>query len=395
MTARPPDIRLASLAAYAASAAVALAYGVVLPVLPAIVATPSPARMTAELMAVYSAAVVVTAPAWGRLCGRVPTHRLVQVGLLGQAASLGLLLLPPTPALLLVARGLQGVFASAVVPALQAHASREASSESSRSQRLADLSRAALVGGLFGPGIGGVVGGRGLVGPALVAIAALAIATLLQRASATPTAAMVPTVATAAPPRRSDVAVLLGLAALAAAAMSVYEVGLATRARLVDGLSAREVGFMFTGCGVVMLLSQSLVFRPRHDPQRAFGWVGPSFIASAAGLALLSWMVGTRASVAGVVLVAASAGVLQPSLTYWTSRAAGAAEATSLGWRASVTTGGQALGSMVGGLAFGATTAGRASLAALLSALLIAAAVARARRQAPAGIPRMLGSPRT
>jgi len=288
--------------------------------------------------------------------------------------------------MLLLARGLQGIFAGAALPALQTAASRAAGSEGDRSQRLADLTRAALVGGLFGPGIGGVVApDDGLVGPVLIGVAVLVLAAAAQR-PATVSSAIVPP-GPGSPTRHRDVAVLLLLAALAAAAMSVYEVGLATQGRLVDGLSARELGFMFTGCGVVMLLSQSLVFRPRHDPLRAFAWVAPSSVATAAGLALLAWLGGRWPSAAGLALVAAGGGLLQPALVYWISRAAGAAEATSLGWRASFTSAGQALGSLAGGFAFAATLAGKIVLAALLLTLLAAAMLALARRRAPAGLP--------
>jgi len=70
----------------AASAAVALAYGVVLQVLPTVVASspspsPSPSRMIAELMAVYSAAMVVTAPICVRACRHLPAHLLVRLSL--------------------------------------------------------------------------------------------------------------------------------------------------------------------------------------------------------------------------------------------------------------------------------------------------------------------------
>jgi predicted MFS family arabinose efflux permease len=337
-------------------------------------------------MAVYSATVVVTAPVWAGLSRRIALHRLVQFGLFGQVAAMALLLLPPSNAVLVFARGLQGVFASAVLPALQIAASRASTSEADRSLRLADLSRGALVGGLFGPGLGGAVANDGrLWAPVLVAMLALTLAGVVQRSRI----AAIPTVSPVAPQQpkhRREVALLLALAALAAAAMSVYEVGLATRARLVDGLSPRDIGFMFTGCGVVMLLSQALVFRRGHDPTRAFGWVAPAFLATAVGLALLAWLGGVRASVAGVVLVAASAGVLQPALTYWTSRAAGASEASSLGWRTAVTTAGQAAGSLAGGMAFAPNAVGRIALVTLIGGLLAAAALAQARRRAPAGI---------
>src|SRR5690606_30727886 len=77
----------------AASAAIALAYGAVLPVLPTVVASsPSPARAIAELMAVYSAAMGVTAPIWVRVCRQLPAHLLVRLSLLGQAAAMIMLL---------------------------------------------------------------------------------------------------------------------------------------------------------------------------------------------------------------------------------------------------------------------------------------------------------------
>lgn len=337
-------------------------------------------------MAVYSAAMVMTAPIWVRVCRHLQTHRLVRVSLLGQAAAMIMLLWSSEPTMLLFARGLQGIFAGAALPALQTAASRAAGTEGDRSKRLADLSRAALVGGLFGPAVGGAVApDDGLVGPVLVGVAVLVLAAVAQRTTSS-SITLAPT-GQDLPARHRDVAVLLLLAALAAAAMSVYEVGLATQARLVDDLSARELGFMFTGCGVVMLLSQSLVFRPRHDPLRAYAWVAPSFVFTAVGLALLAWLGGRWPSAAGLVLVAAGNGVLQPALTYWISRAAGAAEATGLGWRASFTSAGQALGSLAGGFAFAATLAGKIVLAALLVALLAAAMLALARRRAPAGLP--------
>lgn len=371
----------------AASAAIALAYGAVLPVLPTVVASsPSPARAIAELMAVYSAAMVVTAPIWVRVCRQLPAHLLVRLSLLGQAAAMIMLLWSSETTMLLLARGLQGIFAGAALPALQTAASRAAGSEGDRSQRLSDLTRAALVGGLLGPGVGGgAAPDDSLVGPVLVGVAVLVLAAAAQRPATGSSTIVV--AGRGSPTRHRDVAVLVLLAALAAAAMSVYEVGLATQGRLVDGLSARAIGFMFTGCGVVMLLSQSLVFRPRHDPLRAFAWVAPSFVATAAGLALLAWLGGRWPSALGLILVAAGGGVLQPALVYWTSRAAGAAEATSLGWRASFTGAGQALGSLAGGFAFAVTLAGKIVLATLLLILLAAAMLALARRRAPAGLP--------
>ncbi|KZC39062.1 MULTISPECIES: MFS transporter [Rhodanobacter] len=350
-----------------ASAATALAYGLVLPVLPVLIARLADidaAPLTGRLMAVYSLAVIVSAPLWGWLCSGMGAVRVLRVGLIGQIGALAFYTLPPTLASLITARALQGLFAGAVLPALLAQASQVALDEADRSQRFADVVRGGLLGGLFGPGLGGVLASDSqLQLPALAGLAALAVATAVAwRIPSLPATAQV--VVPRAVGHRGELLVWLALGALAAAAMSVYEVGLTTRGRLALGLTARDIGLMFSGCGVVMLLAQMMVFHRGHDPVRAFGWVAPAFAATAAGLAILAAVDRAWGTTAGIVLVAAGAGVLQPALTYWTSRTAGGgAEGMTLGLRTAVTTAGQALGSLAGGYAFTATATGRALLA--------------------------------
>lgn len=352
-----------------AAAATALAYAVVLPLLPTLaqqVSRAPAAPLTGRLMAAYSIAVVLTAPLWARLCARRAALAL-RIGLIGQAAALTLALLPPSVATLVGLRAAQGVFAGAVLPALWAWAAAGAD-EHDRSQRLADIARGSLIGGLFGPAFGGLLAHGTLAGPALAGIAALFLALpVVQRIGP-----VAPSAAGARPPRRAHLAFWLALGALAAAAMSVYEVGLTTRGRLALGLTPREIGWMFTGCGLVMLLAQSAVFRRGHDPVRAFGWVAPAFAATALGLGVLGLQpTGTTLSV-GIALTAAGAGILQPALAYWTARAAGTATDTVLGARAAIATAGQAAGSVLGGFAFAPSPTGRAALIATLAALAAA-----------------------
>ncbi|MFZ5657303.1 MAG: MFS transporter [Pseudomonadota bacterium] len=351
----------------AAAGASALAYAVVLPMLPALAAqlSPSPAApLTGRLMAAYSVAAVMSAPLWAHWCDR-HARTVLRIGLVGQAMALALALLPPSVASLLLMRTLQGAFAGAVLPALWAWASGEGLDEHQRSQRLADIARGGLVGGLFGPAVGGLLAGTTLAGPALAGMAVLVLGAVA--------APHMPITADegkpASPARRGALAFWLGLGALAAAAMSVYEVGLTTRGRLALGLSPRDIGWMFTGCGLVMLLAQTLVFRPGHDPVRAFAWVAPAFAATAVGLAVLTWRPSGWSLSMGVALTAASGGILQPALAYWTARAAGTATGATLGLRATVATAGQAAGSVVGGYAFAPSAGGRAALAGTLAVL--------------------------
>lgn len=353
-----------------AAAASALAYAVVLPMLPSLAATLSTAPaapLTGRLMAAYSVAVVLTAPLWARLCIRYP-RRVLRIGLVGQAAALAIALAPASVVSLLVMRTLQGVFAGAVLPALWAWASGEAVGDHDRSQRLADIARGTLVGGLFGPAVGGLLAGATLAAPAAAGMAVLALAALA--------APRVPVAVLRSDPsrplHRSALAFWLALGALAAAAMSVYEVGLTTRGRLALGLTPREIGWMFTGCGVVMLVAQSAVFRRGHDPRRAFVWVAPAFAATGLGLAVLAVEPTGWSLSLGVALTASGGGILQPALAYWTARAAGDATGTLLGLRAAIATAGQAAGSVLGGYAFAPSSAGRAVLFATLSALGLA-----------------------
>jgi predicted MFS family arabinose efflux permease len=373
-------------AAPVAAAASALAYAVVLPMLPALAAALSrapAAPLTGRLMALYSVAVVLTAPLWARGCAR-HARRVLQIGLLGQALALALAFLPPSVATLVAMRTLQGVFAGAILPALWAWAGA-GDGEHARAQRLADIARGTLVGGLFGPAVGGLLAGATLAGPALAGMAVLVLAAVAAPAIAVPGAAA----QAEHPPRPAALAFWLVLGALAAAAMSIYEVGLTTRGRLALGLTPREIGWMFTGCGLVMLLAQSAVFRRGHDPVRAFAWVAPAFAATALGLAVLARPPSSGSLSLGVVLTAAGAGILQPALAYWTARAAGAATGTVLGLRAAIATAGQAAGSVLGGYAFAASTLGRGTLVATLAALAAASWIsvrlaARLRAHPPA-----------
>lgn len=353
-------------AAPVAAAASALAYAVVLPMLPALAAALSrapAAPLTGLLMALYSVAVVLTAPLWARGCAH-HARRVLQIGLLGQALALALALLPASVLTLVAMRTLQGVFAGAILPALWTWAGA-GDGEHARAQRLADIARGALVGGLFGPAVGGLLAGATLAGPALAGMAVLIVAAAVAPAiSRTAEAAPIER-----PLRVATLAFWLGLGALAAAAMSLYEVGLTTRGRLALGLTPREIGWMFTGCGLVMLLAQSAVFRRGHDPVRAFYWVAPAFAATALGLAVLARPPSGGSLSLGVILTAAGGGILQPALAYWTARAAGAATGTVLGLRAAIATAGQAAGSVLGGYAFASSAVGRGTLAATLAAL--------------------------
>lgn len=369
---RGPATRLA-----AAALAPALSYGIVLPVLPLLIVAAgtepaSIARHTGWLMGSYTLAGVLTAPLWGRACDHFHPAKVLRIGLLGQGLALLLVLFPATLPMLYLTRVLQGAMAAAVLPAGLTWMSRLSTSEETRSETFARLSRGALLGGLLGPGLGGwFAQGTVLVMPVLLAsaVTVIAFSLLPQQVPSTRRAPSNAGQGTLAGRDHGRLALLITLAAMASLAMGLYEVGVASHARTNLNLNPSYIGMMFTGCGAVMLATQWLVFRRGHDPRRVWRLVTPAFLLSAAGILALDYAGSSFALGLGVAFVAAGAGVLQPALTYWSSRAAGPTVGWGLGVRASLTSLGQATGSFLGGFAFVAGALGWTLRGTILVAL--------------------------
>ncbi|AHX16279.1 hypothetical protein CH75_09540 [Dyella jiangningensis] len=366
-----------------AAAATAMAYGALLPALPWLIgrAGVPPTRVdawTGWLMAAYSLAAVLTSPLWGWACGRIRPLFVMSWGLVGQMVALTVFWTATTLPSLWMGRMLLGGAGAAVVPAALSILAVAEVTEADRSTLFAHISRAALAGALLGPALGGWLTRGAQIRPALVAAFTILLVSLawLLRSRAIPIAPSLAAKMFSPTLDRRHRMALLALSTLAALAMSVYELGLVTRGRTVLGLSPQGIGAMFTSCGVIMLLVQLWVFRRGRDPLMIFRWVSPSFVLTGIGLLALSVLQSERSLGVGVLLVASSAGVLQPSLTYWTSRGAGRAAGTALGWRAALTTTGQVIGSVIGGYAFAGTWLGWSALFLIVGALITAAFIA-------------------
>jgi DHA1 family multidrug resistance protein-like MFS transporter len=360
---------------------VATAYGLVLPVLPALLGSAVPggvAAATGALMATYTLATVVASPLWGWLLDRFPARRLLLIGLLGQGLVQLALWWPPSLTTLVVIRALQGALGAVAVPAVLTLAAQWCP-PALYGAAVARVSRAALLGGLAGPLLGGVLAqGASLrlpvaVATGLILIAAVAIA----RVDGTPVGASAETVApTADRPRLW----LLGAAAMIAGmAMGAMEVGISVRGREALGLSASSIGLMFSGCGLVMILVQTGVFRPQRDPASLWRLLAPAFLISALGVGVLRWASETWMLSAVVVLVAAGGGVLLPTISLWIVRSAGRAHGLQLGLRAALGGLGQAAGALLAGVAFRAQ-APQTVWIVIVVGLAVGIALALARR---------------
>ena len=165
-------------------------------------------------------------------------------------------------------------------------------------------------------------------------------------------------------------------------AVGAFEVGLSLRGKQVLGMDAYQIGMMFTECSLVMFVVQALVFSPLVKPEltRWFFTPGlaswPSAFASSARQRLLS-------TVVAVALVAASAGILSPIVTYWVSLGAGKTQGAALGRVTAAASLGQAVGSAAGGVLFNVALLPNAGFT--VAALIVAAGLVGS-----IGLPRLL-----
>lgn len=143
------------------------------------------------------------------------------------------------------------------------------------------------------------------------------------------------------------------------------------RGKQVLGMDAYQIGMMFTECSLVMFLVQALVFSPLIKPELTRRFITPGLALLAIGLVLVPLASNYITTAVAVALVASSAGVLSPIVTYWVSLGAGKTQGADLGQVTAAASLGGAVGSAAGGLLFNVAVLPNAGFAA--AALIVAA----------------------
>jgi len=371
---------------------ITVGYGIVLPILPFLIerlAGPGdPAalsRHTGLLTGTYILAIFLFAPLWGRLSDRHGRRPVMLVGLIGFAATVGIFALVERLPLIYLGRFLDGAFAAAITPAAYALIGDHAPSREWRAHRFALINIAGTVGFFVGPLIGGLVlrGSTLFTGIAegafsapflatsvLALIAALAVWSLTEEAPQRQTRLA----AAEKPFERAAILRLWGIAFVTAVAVGAFEVGLSLRGKQVLGLDAYQIGIMFTECSLVMFLVQVLVFSPLIKPELTRQFITPALALLAIGLVLVPLTSSYISITATVALVAATAGLLSPIVTYWVSLGAGKTQGADLGQVTAAASLGQTVGSAAGGLLFNVAIVPNAGFTA--AALVVAAGFA-------------------
>ncbi len=354
---------------------VSVGFGVVLPLLPYLIErfigheaqTFQISRNTGLLTGIYTLALFLFAPSWGRLSDRHGRRVVLLIGLAGFAATTLLFSFTESLWVIYVERFLSGMFAAAVVPVASAAITDLAASEEARARRLTFLSLAGISGFLVGPMLGVFIArfaARALtiteaVGSLIVPLAATALLALLAAlavARAVPRVTLQARLQTSAEVSEGKrawlIPALLALAFIVSASVGVFEVGLALRGKQDLGLTPYQIATMFSECSLVMFVAQAVVFSPLIKPNSTRWLIPPALAVLAAGLYLVSWASDFALMLAVVGAVAASAGILSPILTYWVSSKAGNAQGAELGRQTAAASLGAAVGSAAGGVLF-------------------------------------------
>lgn len=369
-------------------------FGVMLPLLPYLIErllgagaeVAQVSRHTGLLTGVYTLALFLFAPMWGRLSDRYGVRCILLVGLLGFGITLLVFSFIQSLATVYAGRFLSGMFAAAVTPVATAAIGDFVMTEAERGRRLAFVSMAGIIGFLLGPMLGMFIarfatGGFSTAMPSSVAIPLTATALLAFLVA--------PVVAWAVPGgqnshRPMKVAdALAGRAAgfmsrlfilsfIVSAGVGIFEVGLALFGKKELGVTPSQIALMFSVCSLVMFAMQAIIFfSPWIKPNATRWFISPALAVLAAGLLVVPWIADFSLMLVVIGAVAASAGILSPILTYWISAKAGNAQGWELGKQAAATSLGITLGSVAGGLIFdiaalpGASFVMAAGLAAL------------------------------
>lgn len=383
--------------------AITVGYGIALPILPFLIervaGTVNPStlsRHTGLLTGIYILAIFMFAPLWGKLSDRKGRRPVMLLGLVGFAVTVALFVIADSLVLLYVSRFLSGLFAAAITPVAYALVGDHAPSREWRAHRFALINIAGTAGFFVGPLLGGLsVRAAGAIfnapteGPLVtpfVAAAALALVAGIAVWALVPTtngrSARAPTTSEDQI-GRTAVRRLWAVAFVTAVAIGAFEVGLALRGKQVLGLDAARIGLMFAECSLVMFIVQALVFSPLIKPEQTRWFISPGLVVLGVSLVIVSFTNTSITMSIAVALVATSAGILSPIVTYWVSYGTSESQGADLGSMTAAASLGQALGSAAGGLLF--------DVPVLRDAGFIAAAlIVFAGLLASAGLPRLL-----
>lgn len=294
----------------------ALLYGLAVPVLPLLASDQGASTVSVGLLfAVYAAALVAFTPVAGRAVDQFGTRSTMLAGLGALAAATLLLVIVDGPALLILARALQGAAAAITWTASLALIAETHPAET-RGPAMGVALSAVGVGVLAGPPLGGTLAdwlgphAPFLLGAAVAIADAIARLTLLPAQQQRETAARAPAIR-----RRPDLLRIAALTALGAAVIAFLEPILPLHARSALGVERTTIGLLFGAGALAAAVGPPVVgLALRTLPPQRLAAGGAAL--AAAGLSITAlvnevWLLAGALALIGL----GAAGLLTPTLT--------------------------------------------------------------------------------
>lgn len=329
---------------------------------------------TGLLTATYAAAIVIFAPLWGRASDHWPRRLVFIAGLGGLSVALLTTSFVGSLTALYAGLFLAGAFSGAIWPIALAIIADSEPDGRDRARSFGRIYVAITAGLLAGPAIGGLLGrmwiaGMPVTGLPFLAAAAAASVVLLASLLTVPVRSdrlIARSGSNAAD--RANLRSLILISLFASWGLGTFEVGLTLRAVQDFALGPDIIGWMFVECMVVMIVAQLLVFNRRVSPSATRLLLVPSLVVLSLALLFVGFAPAPAALIAAVAASAAALGVISPVIGYWISFFAGNVQGTELGWQASATSLGTALGAAASGFLF---SSGWATAAFVLAAAVV------------------------
>lgn len=364
-------------------------FGIVLPILPLYAQRFDASPTTVGLLvASFSLAQFVFAPIWGRVSDRVGRKPVLVLSLVGTAVGSLITGLAGTLWVLFAGRIIDGI-SGASVSVAQASVTDLAPPEQ-RSRLLGLLGAAFGLGFVAGPAIGALAALGGphvpfLVAAALAGVNAIVAAVRMpETRPRSPAGARPPVTAEAKVPR--DLRPLLVVAFTSLVAFSAFEATFALFGERRLGFSLASTGVVFTVIGVLIAAANAGLVQPTVHRVGEAGALRLGLICNGLGLALLpavhSWAVLAPA----LLLLTVGQGLVTPTLAATVAgRVGDERRGAALGAQQSAGGLARVVGPVLGGVMFDRIGLGAPYLAGVV---LVALAVVVLSRSAPQGHPR-------
>lgn len=316
-----------------------LGFGIIIPVLPYYASElGANGFWIGSLMTVYSVAQFISAPVLGRISDRVGRRPILVISLAGSAFSFFLAGFSKTLGLLFFARLLAGLFGGSISPA-QAFIA-DITPKEERSKYMGMLGASIGLGFVFGPALGAGLSHLGFGAAAWVA-SGLAFINFILAYFKLPESRVLPTSASTTTAftrtafsiltllkafRRPKIGVILGANFLLVLSFVFMEAVFALLGKDYYAVSSRELGFIFTYIGVLIVIVQGVIV---GRLSKRFGDASLCFIGSlilAITLVLMPYSPSLLYLLIDIGFMSLGQGLVSPTLSSMLSKSAGVDE---------------------------------------------------------------------